>query len=238
VAASGLLSTEMTGGDQNGGGGLEGGAMGIGSNASDGGRRSSGKGSLIRMLASGLTLFVLAPAGVRAQESVSEADCEAAIQTTADDYQSGRTPDPETEQLARDCTTPVSEGPIGETKVTTTKSGLRGTSCKTIHVGYGYTNGFGQLITALFGHLNWCYNGKKVQSGSFWTTEEHCCWWFWDGIVKANNQGCFGGCEYVYRYRLGSWIFNPPWPQTTTRAQIWVAMAGDKNGNWWKNAGD
>jgi hypothetical protein len=168
VAASGLLSTEMTGGDQNGGGGLEGGAMGIGSNASDGGRRSSGKGSLIRMLASGLTLFVLAPAGVRAQESVSEADCEAAIQTTADDYQSGRTPDPETEQLARDCTTPVSEGPIGETKVTTTKSGLRGTSCKTIHVGYGYTNGFGQLITALFGHLNWCYNGKKVQSGSFW----------------------------------------------------------------------
>lgn len=183
-----------------------------------------------------LVAAALSPVPASAR-GVTQEDCQRAIQATEDAYGAGTEPDEGTLAMAKACATPVREELI-VTDVRSTGARLRGTSCKTIHVGYGYVNGFGQIITALYGHLNWCYNGNKVQGGDFWTTEDHCCWWFWEGIVSANNQGCFGGCPYVYRYRLGSWIFNPPWPQTTTRAQIWVAMAGDKNGSWWKNAGD
>jgi hypothetical protein len=226
----------MTDGDP-GRGKTKGGAMGSRSVPSEGRRRSSGKGILVRVLASALTLLALAPSGVGAQEPVSEAECEAAVRATAQAYESGRTPDPETEQLARDCTTPVSEGPIGETKVTTTKSGLRGTSCKTIHAGYGYVNGFGIVFASLVGHLSWCYNGNKVQGGDFWITPDSCCFWFYEGVVHSTNQGCFGGCAYVYRHRMGSFFFNPPWPAVTTRVQPWFQMYANKYGGWWKNSG-
>jgi hypothetical protein len=215
----------------------EGGAMGIKRITSDGGRRSSGKGILVSMLATGLSLLVLAPAGVGAQEPVSEADCEAAIQATAEAYESDQTPDPETEQLARDCTTPVSEGAIGETTVTTTKSALRGTSCRTIQAGYGYVNAFGIVFASFVGHLSWCYNGNKVQGGNFWITVDRCCHWFYEGVVHTTNGGCFGGCGYVYRHRMGSFVFNPPWPAITTRLQPWFALYANKNGGWWRNSG-
>lgn len=210
--------------------------MGISRTTSDGGRHS-GKGILVRMLASGLSLFVLAPAGVGAQEPVSQADCEVAVQATAEAYESGQSPDPETEQQARDCTTPVTEGPIGEPTVTTTKGALRGTSCRTIHAGYGYVNAFGQVFASFVGHLSWCYNGNKVQGGDFWITPHSCCFWFYEGVVHSTNLGCFGGCEYVYRHRMGSFIFNPPWPAVTTRVQPWFQMYANRYGGWWKNSG-
>jgi hypothetical protein len=211
--------------------------MGISVTASGGGRRSSEGRILAKMLASVLALVVVAPVGVGAGEPVSLDDCEAAIQATADAYESGQTPDPETEQLARDCTTPVSEGPIGEPTVTTSSGRLRGTSCKTIHAGYGYANAFGNVFAAFAGHLSWCYNGNKVQGGDFWITQYSCCFWFYEGVVHGVNRGCFGGCDHVYRYRKGSFIFNPPWPAVTTRVQPWFEMYANKYGGWWRNSG-
>jgi hypothetical protein len=212
--------------------------MGTSSIASDGERRPSGRGILVRVLASSVALLVLAPAGVGAQEQVTRQDCEEAIAATAEAYESGLAPDPDAEQLARDCTTPVSVGPIGEPTVTTSaRQGLRGTSCKTIHDGYGYVNAFGQVFAAFVGHLHWCYNGNKVQGGDFWITHSSCCFWFYEGLVHSTNLGCFGGCGYVYRERKGSFIFNPPWPAVTTRVQPWFRLYGDRNGGWWRNSG-
>ena len=212
--------------------------MGMSGIASDGGRRPSGWSILVRVLASSVALLVLAPAGVGAQEQVTRQDCEEAIAATAEADESGPTPDPDTEQLARDCMTPVSEGPIGEPTVTTsTRQGLRGTSCKTIHDGYGYANAFGQVFAAFVGHLQWCYNGNKVQGGDFWISHSSCCFWFYEGLVHSTNLGCFGGCGYVYRERKGSFIFNPPWPAVTTRVQPWFRLYGDKYGGWWKHSG-
>jgi hypothetical protein len=211
--------------------------MGIRGSTWDGRPLSSRNVILPRVLVSGLTLLVLAPAGVGAHEPVSEADCEAAVQRTAEAYDAGRPPDPETEQLARDCTTPVSEGPINETTATATKGAMRGTSCKTIHASYGYVNAFGIVFASFQGHLSWCYNGNKVQGGDFWITVDRWCFWFYEGVVHSTNGGCFGGCQYVYRHRMGSFIFNPPWPAVTTRLQPWFAMYANKNGGWWRNSG-
>ena len=208
--------------------------MGARSNAS--GRRSSGLRILVRLVVSGLTLLVLGPTVVGAEEPVSEADCEAAIRATAKAYGSGQTPDPETEQLARDCTTPVDEAPIGEPEITT-EEGFAGTSCRTIHDGYGYANAFGQVFAAFVGHLSWCYNGNKVQGGEFWITTHRCCFWFYEGVVHSVNRGCFGGCDHVYRERRGSFIFNPPWPAITTRLQPWFQLNANKSGGSWTNSG-
>ena len=146
--------------------------------------------------------------------------------------------DPDVEQLARDCTTPVGGRRLGEPTVTvSSREGLRGTSCKTIHDGYGYVNGFGQVFAAFVGHLLWCYNGNKVQGGEFWTSQHNCCFWYYEGIVHSANRGCFGGCDHVYLERKASFLFNPIWPGNTTRLQPWFQLNGNKSGGWWTNSG-
>jgi hypothetical protein len=212
--------------------GGRGGAVGFSSSAT--GRRLA-SGSLSKLVAAGLTVLVLGPTGVGA-EQVDREDCEEAIAATADAYESRQTPDPETEQLARDCTTPVSDVTFREIE-STGNMRLRGTSCKTIHAGYGYVNGFGQVIVAYQGHLRWCYNGNKVQGGEFWTSDYSCCFWFSEGVVHSVNRGCFGGCDHVYRERKASFIFNPPWPSITTRRQPWFQMNANKSGGSWTNSG-
>jgi hypothetical protein len=211
--------------------------MGARSDATDVERSSSRRGLLRRVLASSLALLVLLPAGVEAEEQVTREDCEEAIRAAAEAYESGGTPDPGTERLARDCTTPVQEGPIGEATETSTSRAMRGTACKTIHAGYGYVNAFGIVFASFVGHLRWCYNGNKVQGGDFSITPASCCFWFYEGVVHSNNGGCFGGCDYVYRERKGSFIFNPPWPAVTTRLQPWFALYGNRYGGWWRNSG-
>jgi hypothetical protein len=87
------------------------------------------------------------------------------------------------------------------------------------------------------GHLTWCYNGSKVQSGSYWSDVYRSGFWFFEGVVHSVNHGCFGGCDRVYRERLGSFIFNPPWPTWTTHLQPWHKPNGTKTGSSWTAAG-
>jgi hypothetical protein len=132
-------------------------------------------------------------------------------------------------------------GMVTVEEATATHSG-----CKTIGRAIGIKNGLGQVVARFVGHLEWCWRdingsqsgGHRVWAGRFWVTEDTCCFWFYEGIVAANNGGCFNGCSYVSRYRKGSFIFNPPWPAITTRYQPWVRLQGNADGSYSTSAGD
>jgi hypothetical protein len=195
-------------------------------------RRASIAGALVPPLVVLLMGLVPVPAG--GQEVVTPADCDRAVQETIGAYRKGRRSDPGTEQLARDCSTPVrsetivSEGdPSSDGAVTRTSVG---SGCRTIRDGRAYYNGFGQEIIFFLGTLRWCFNRGWTTGGSFDLDVRSCCFWYFEGVVHSENRGCWGGCTFVSRYRLGSFIFNPPWPTITTRVQPWFRLRGNGDG--------
>jgi hypothetical protein len=183
----------------------------------------------------------LAPAPSPAQTSTSPDGCERAIQETARAYREGRTPVPAIEDLARRCTTPVRSEPVVSDEgdgpgVVTARAGA---GCRTIQDGRAYYNVYGQEIIWFQGHLRWCFSrGWTTGGGSFWMTVRSCCFWFYEGVVSAGQGGCFNGCTFVSRYRMGSFVFNPPWPTITTRMQPWFRLRGNGDGTAVHSSGD
>lgn len=187
-------------------------------------------------------LVGLVPVPGAAQEAVTQADCRRAMQETARAYKQGRQPEASTEQLARECSTPVrsetiasEDGPANEGVITTSSVG---SGCRTIRDGRALYNGFGQEIIYFVGTLRWCFNRGWTTGGSFDLNVRSCCFWYFEGNVLSENRGCFNGCTFVSRYRLGSFIFNPPWPTLTTRVQPWFRLRGNGDGTAVHSSGD
>ncbi len=176
----------------------------------------------------------MVPMEATGKEAVTEGDCDRAIRETAHAYKHGRQPEEGTEQLARDCTTIAgvetftNEDGSGDGEAVTASS--VGSGCRSIADGRIYYNGFGQEIVRFVGHLRWCFNRGWTTGGNFWIDVNRCCYWYYEGIVDQGNGGCLSGCTFVSRYRMGSFIFNPPWPAITTRVQPWFRLRGNGDG--------
>jgi hypothetical protein len=193
------------------------------------------------------------------QEPITWADCETAMQSTASAYAAGQQPDPGTEQLARDCSTPVSQdsyttyggkAPPCRSEAQTSRRArhrvitleeVEPRSCgatagpkrsRTITNGKVYFNGFGFKIIHFQAVMRWSYqNGRTAgQPHEYFLVVERCCFWYYEGVVDFNNDGCWNGCTFVARRRMGSFIFNPPWPSITTRVQPVVRLVGYGDG--------
>jgi hypothetical protein len=114
-----------------------------------------------------------------------------------------------------------------------------GGGCRLMSKGYGYRNGLGQIYALFVGNLRWCWNNGRVTGGSFWITVDRCCWWYYEGVIHQQNLGCFQGCTFVQKHRRGSFVFNPPYPPTSTRVQPWFTLGGNGNGTVrvWESGG-
>jgi hypothetical protein len=183
-------------------------------------------------------------------EPVSAADCDQAIEETTRGYERGRPVRRPVEQLARECTTIAYSEPLGavsspltehseagSTEPDTLGAGstereavAAGTICRSVTDGRAYYNGFGWEIVRFQGHLRACGDRSRTRGGDFWMTINRCCNWFYEGIVHQDNGGCFNGCGFVSRYRMGSFVFNPPWPTISTRLQPWFRLRVNADG--------
>jgi hypothetical protein len=183
-------------------------------------------------------------------ETLTAADCDLAIERTTRAYEGGRRVRPPTEQLARDCTTVAFSEPLGAAStIYTEPSGAgstapdafgagsterealtTGTMCRYVTDGRAYYNGFGWEIARFQGHLRVCGDRSRTTGGDFWMTVNRCCNWFYEGVVHHDNGGCLNGCAFVSRYRMGSFLFNPPWPSITTRLQPWFRLRVNADG--------
>jgi hypothetical protein len=193
----------------------------------------------VPLLIAGLVGFV--PGQASGEEAVTQEDCDRAISETSQAYEEGRQPDPDTEQLARRCSTIAYEKDVGDddgSSQARLAAAPRGSACRTIADGRIYYNGFGQQIIRFVGWLRGCFQRGRMAGGDFWTSIDSCCFWFYEGIVDSQNGGCFQGCGFVSRYRRGSFIFNPPWPAITTRIQPWFRLRVNSDGTATHSAGD
>jgi hypothetical protein len=183
-------------------------------------------------------------------EPVSAADCDLAIKETTQGYERGRPVRRSVEQLARECTTIAYSEPLGAVSSPLTEPSeaggtepdrlgagstereaeAAGTICRSVTDGRAYYNGFGWEIVRFQGHLRACGDRSRTTGGDFWMTINRCCNWFYEGIVHHNNGGCFHGCGFVSRYRMGSFVFNPPWPTISTRLQPWFRLRVNADG--------
>jgi hypothetical protein len=203
----------------------------------------------------GVGLVLAASVGVAVAEEgggeiVTAADCDRAIERTTRAYQRGRRVGPQTEKLAQECSTVRYSQPLGAVSTTYTdpsetgstqpdSSGggstereavAVGTICRSVTDGRAYYNGFGWEIVRFQGHLRACGDRSRTTGGDFWMTINRCCNWFYEGVIHHDNGGCFHGCGFVSRYRMGSFLFNPPWPSITTRLQPWFRLRVNADG--------
>jgi hypothetical protein len=182
------------------------------------------------------------------EEIVTAADCDLAIKETARGYERGRRVRHPVEQLARECTTIAYSEPLGAVSSPYTQPSqagsteqaalVAGTICRSVTDGRAYYNAFGNEIVRFQGHLRACGNRSQTTGGGFWMTVNRCCNWFYEGVVQQSQGGCFNGCAFVSRYRMGSFVFNPPWPTITTRLQPWFRLRVNADGTASHSSGD
>ena len=117
---------------------------------------------------------------------------------------------------------------VTPTEVSAPTRGPGGATCRVMHKGVGFTNGFnGKVSVLLVGNLRWCWVRGRVTGGEFWMNVRQCCGWRYQGLVHQEDRGCFNGCKWVHRHRRGEFKFFITWPGFEGTVHPWVTLSGD-----------